>query len=172
MSDELTEYMHRMLALMEAYQTDEVYWSCRADLAPITFFVPVLDLFEQDQTEMVTIGPEDMDAFEAALRSVAHATDGDATYGPQLYACRKRGQRPRNTRFPVDRRVHELFELTGPERLIEAAAHSLGHRGAGQILTFIPEHECRPGSIGGPDHCGLCGRRWNADEISGRPAAG
>lgn len=27
------------------------------------------------------------------------------------------------------------------------------------------DHDCRPSGIGGPDHCGLCGRTYSAEEL-------
>ncbi len=172
--DELPAYMLGMLRIMERYELHEVYWSTLGDMAPITFYVPLLDLFEEGANDIQRITQFSVDVFEAAVAAVAHATDGDATYGPILFACRMRARRPRNARWPVDRRVHELFELTGPERLIEAVVHSTGHRAAAQVLAHphIPEHDCRPTTLGGPDHCGLCGRPWNEGETSDPHAAG
>ncbi len=104
-------YLERMLRL--AHQCDvreQLDWTLNLGGDEIIFVVECAELFLEREYETVPVTPEDVDAFEKALRDVSEATGGDFTFGPSLYACRVRGRRPCNVGYPTDVRLHPLFE--------------------------------------------------------------
>ncbi len=104
------EYLRRMLVFAARYDIrSEIDWTLSLLGDEVTFLAEVGNLFTEERWETVPVGPADMDAFEAAVREVGRATDGDHTYGPSLYACRVRRKRPCNMGFPSDARLHRLF---------------------------------------------------------------
>lgn len=110
-------YLTRVLTLAARTDTiNEINWTLGLVEDRVTFVAEVGNLFSETEWEQVPIGQSDVDALEQAFTDVGSATGGDFTFGPALYACRVRGQRPCNMGWPTDPRVAKLFESAGPKR--------------------------------------------------------
>jgi hypothetical protein len=57
---------------------------------------------------------DSVDDFHTAINDCFDATEGDTTFAPILYACRRRGQAPPRGRYPTDRRLWPLFDACDP----------------------------------------------------------
>lgn len=111
---------HRVLAAVAAADLhDTVWWRVDGGYAPVTFFVVCNDVFAWGTADAEPITSDTIDAFEAAIEDVKAVTDGDATFGPMLYAARRRHCRPQGGAYPSDRRVWALFDACGPERELD-----------------------------------------------------
>ncbi len=133
-------YVGRVLRIAELYcQQEFLSWTVPEDLE-VAFGVAVDNLFERDSFCWEAIEPSDVDAYEKACEDVNFATQGDPTYGSALYACRRRGMRPCNSAYPPDQRLTALFDMAGPERLIEVVTHTPGHRAAAELLAHPLTH--------------------------------
>lgn len=110
------EHVVRVLRLAAIYDVREyIEWHCAG-------FGVALSVAAGDAIE--PLGPAELPAFERAIADAAGVTEGDATYGPQLFIARTRGERPANGDYPPDPRLWPLFDAVGPSnpvapRLVE-----------------------------------------------------
>jgi hypothetical protein len=106
-----------MLSLVARFGVrDQIDWWCGVPEDNVTFVVEIGGLFEAGLHDHVPVAPSDVDSFEQALVDVGEASEGDYTYGPALYACRLRTQRPREGAYPSDARLHRLFDAANKPR--------------------------------------------------------
>ncbi len=136
----MESFLRRVLALIDRYDLRAyVDWTCTDD-EQIEFFVAIYGLFERTDFVREPLPEEELEALRQACVDVATLTEGDTTYAAHLYVCRRRGMRPCNTAYPTDQRLSDLFDATGPERLIETVTHTPGHRAAAELLAHPITH--------------------------------
>lgn len=114
MSDQL-DYILRVLRAFQKADSGDLLWHVDGD--QVRFSANCSDVFAWGTADAEPIDPPDLDALEKALADLVATHDRDEIWVGELYAARRRGERPMNRYVELlPPAVRPLFEAAGPPR--------------------------------------------------------
>lgn len=111
------EFMLRVLELFAFENTDELWWRCDAEYAPITFFVNCNDCYAWGSADAEPITPADLPLLEQTFKDVIALGYTDGEGAPLLFVSRKRRLRPQGAMYKyITDDLVPLHDECGPYR--------------------------------------------------------
>jgi hypothetical protein len=109
----------RVLKLLDEHeQYDDVWWSCKGEYAPITFFVNCNDLFYWACSDAVIITDKNIELLESSyIEASKHENECGECYASLLFCCRDREMQPQGAYYKdIPKSMWPLFDSCGPDR--------------------------------------------------------
>lgn len=109
------EFIRRVLAAFDTWHKADVFW--RVEPAGVKFFADVSDVFCWGSADCEEVRREDLADLERARADLDALENGEPTCLAELYAARKRGQRPQGAWYRgLEAALRPLFDACGPLR--------------------------------------------------------
>lgn len=97
----------------------DVYWRCDDEYAPITFWINCNDLMAWGSSDGEDLTIENLSVLRQSIDDIETIDKVGFIYGPSLFVCRMRKQRPQGAAYPKEESLWPLFDACGPERKVE-----------------------------------------------------
>lgn len=112
------EFLLKFFEITSMDLCDEFFWRTDGTYAPLTIFANVSDCFYWGCGDTEEITPENIGAFEQAVKDAREAdTHYGYIYSQMLFACRIRKMRPQGCWYEnFNPSLAALFDACGPER--------------------------------------------------------